>query len=58
MKYLINKMNVTYDHNKWGGLMVKMFASFQRSKDQTSWVVLCVVNNGMLTEYSLIEFLS
>jgi hypothetical protein len=30
---------------------------FQRSKDQTSWVVLCVVNNGKLIEYSPIEFL-
>ncbi len=27
-------------------------------KDQTTWVVLCVVNNGMLIEYSIIEFLS
>ncbi len=27
--------------------------SFQRSRDQTSWVVLCVVNNDMLTKYSL-----
>jgi hypothetical protein len=37
--------------------MVRMFAPIQRSRDQTSWVVLCVVNNGMLTEYSPIEFL-
>jgi hypothetical protein len=42
--------------------MLKVFASIpkvksQRSKDQTSWVVLCVVNNGMLTEYFHVEFL-
>ncbi len=49
--------NVTYYHNKWDGLMVKVFAPFQGSRDQTSWVVLCMVNNDMLTEYSLIEFL-
>jgi hypothetical protein len=26
MKYLINRIYVTYYHNKWGGLMVKVFA--------------------------------
>jgi hypothetical protein len=31
--------------------MVKVLFPIQRSRDQTSWVVLCVVNNGMLTEY-------
>jgi hypothetical protein len=31
--------------------------TIQRSRDQTSWVVLCAVNNGMLTEYSPIKFL-
>jgi hypothetical protein len=41
----------------WGGLMVKVFASIPKVKAQTSWVVLCVVNNGMLTKYSLIEIL-
>ncbi len=25
MKYLINKINVTYYHNKWGGLIVMVF---------------------------------
>jgi len=29
MKYLINKM---YYHNKWGGLMVKVFASNSKVK--------------------------
>jgi hypothetical protein len=37
--------------------MVGVFASIPRSRDQTSWVVLCVVNNGTLIEYSSIEFL-
>jgi len=49
--------NVTYYHNEWGGLMVRVFASISKVKDQTSWVVLCVVNNGMLTKDSPIEFL-
>ncbi len=47
--------NVTYYQNKLGDLMVKVFTSIP--KDQTSWVVLCVVNNGMLIEYFPIEFL-
>jgi hypothetical protein len=37
--------------------MVNVFAPIPKVKDQTSWVVLCVVNNGMLTKYSPIEFL-
>jgi hypothetical protein len=37
--------------------MVRNMFPFQRSRDKTSWVVLCVVNNGMLTEYSRIELL-
>jgi hypothetical protein len=37
--------------------MVKVFVSIPKVRDQTSWVILCVVNNGMLTEYSPIEFL-
>jgi len=32
MKYLINKCNVTYYHNKWGGLMVNVFASISKVK--------------------------
>jgi len=32
MKYLINRMYVTYYHNKWGGLMVKVFASISKVK--------------------------
>ncbi len=57
MKYLIIGCNVTYYHDKWGGLMVRVFASNSKVKDQTSWVVLCVINNGMLIEYSPMEFL-
>jgi hypothetical protein len=37
--------------------MVKVFLSFERSRVQTLWVVLYVVNNGMLIEYFRIEFL-
>jgi hypothetical protein len=32
MKYLIIKCNVTYYHNKWGGLMVRVFASIPKVK--------------------------
>jgi hypothetical protein len=33
MNYLINRMcNETYYHNKWGGLMVKVFASIPKVK--------------------------
>jgi hypothetical protein len=32
MKYLIIKCNVTYYHNKWGGLMIKVFASILKVK--------------------------
>jgi hypothetical protein len=31
--------------------------AFQKTRDKTSWVVLCVINNGKLIEYSPIEFL-
>jgi len=30
MKYLINIINVTYYHNKWGGLMIRVFASIPK----------------------------
>jgi hypothetical protein len=32
MKYLRIECNVPYYHNKWGGLMVKMFASISKVK--------------------------
>jgi hypothetical protein len=32
MKYLIIKCNVTYYHNKWGGLMERVFASIPKVK--------------------------
>jgi hypothetical protein len=32
MKYLINKMYVTHYHNKWGGLMVGVFAFILKVK--------------------------
>jgi hypothetical protein len=32
MKYLINGSNVTYYHNKWGNLMVRVFASILKVK--------------------------
>jgi hypothetical protein len=38
-------------------LIMHIIEFLKKVKNQTSWVVLCVVNNGMLTEYSLIEFL-
>jgi hypothetical protein len=37
--------------------MVRVFASIPKVKDQTSLMVLCVINNGMLIDYSSIEFL-
>jgi hypothetical protein len=41
MKYLKKKCNVIYYHNKWGGLMVRMFASIPKVKGSnlTSGVV-------------------
>jgi len=32
MKYLINRMQYIYYYNKWGGLMVKVFASIPKVK--------------------------
>ncbi len=32
MKYLITKCNITYYQNKWGGLMVRVFASIPKVK--------------------------
>jgi hypothetical protein len=40
-----------------GGLIVKVFTSIPKVKVSNLIVVLCAVNNGMLTKYSLIEFL-
>ncbi len=60
IKYLINKMqcNILSQQARWlDGKGVCLHSKGQKSRDQTSWVVLCVVNNGMLTEYSPIEFL-
>jgi hypothetical protein len=37
--------------------MVRVFISIPKVKDQTSWVMLCVVNNVFLIEYSSIKFL-
>jgi hypothetical protein len=32
MKYLINRMNVGYYHNKWRGLMVRVLVSIPKVK--------------------------
>jgi hypothetical protein len=37
--------------------MVKVFISIPNVKGSNLMSVLCVVNNGMLTKYFLIEFL-
>jgi hypothetical protein len=37
--------------------MVKVFVCILKVKGSNKWVVLCVVNNGVLTEYCPIEFL-
>jgi hypothetical protein len=39
-------------HNKWGGLMLRVFASILKGQRIKPYEWCCVVNNGMLTEYS------
>jgi hypothetical protein len=45
--------NLTYYNNKWGGLMVRMFASILEVKGSNLTSGVCMINNGKLTEYSL-----
>jgi hypothetical protein len=47
--------NVTHYHNKYGGLMVGVFASILEVKGLNHDVF--VVNNGKLTKYFPMEFL-
>ncbi len=54
MKYLIIECNVTYCHNKWGGLMVRVFASILKVKGSNFKNGVCMVNNGKVTKYFLI----
>ncbi len=46
MKYLIKECNVTYCHNKWGGLMVRVFGPIPNVKGSNLMGgVVCVQNN-------------
>jgi hypothetical protein len=56
MKYLINRMECNKLSQQVEWLDGKGVCP-QMSRDQTSWVMLCVVNNEMLTKYSIFEFL-
>jgi hypothetical protein len=57
MKYFINKMQVTYYCNKWGGLMVGVFDSILKVKGSNLTSGVCIVNSGKLIEYFSIQFL-
>jgi hypothetical protein len=54
MKYLINKMKITYYHNKWSDLMVKVFTFILKVKGSNLTSGVCMVNNGKLIVYFLI----
>jgi hypothetical protein len=43
--------NVKHYHNKWGGLMVGVFASILKVKGSNVTSGVCVVNSGRLTKY-------
>jgi hypothetical protein len=51
MKYLINIMQCNTLSQKFGGLMVGLFASILKVKGWNFTNVVFVVNSGKLTEY-------
>jgi hypothetical protein len=46
------KCNLTYYHNKWGGLMVRVFASILKVKGSNLMIGVICGNIGNLTEHS------
>ncbi len=55
MKYGLNKITLDCLHNMWGGLMVKEFNSILAVQRSNFTNDIVVVNNGILTKYSILN---